>query len=43
MLENSLEKFIAGVQQIWGPLSTDLISACHVFLAQLAKEPITQG
>jgi hypothetical protein len=39
MSENSLTKFIARVQQIWSPLSTELISACQLQLAELAKAP----
>ena len=42
MSENSLTKFIARVQQIWGPLSTELISACQLQLAELANAPVTE-
>jgi hypothetical protein len=42
MAENSLEKFIANVKKIWGPLSTDLISACQLHLQELAKAPATE-
>jgi hypothetical protein len=42
MSENSLEKFIASVQKIWSPLSTDLISACQLHLEALAKAPSTE-
>jgi hypothetical protein len=42
MSENSLEKFITSVQKIWSPLSTDLISACQLRLAELAKAPATE-
>jgi hypothetical protein len=42
MSENSLTKFIACVQKIWSPLSTELISACQSQLAKLAKAPATE-
>jgi hypothetical protein len=42
MPENSLEKFIASVQRIWSPLSTDLISTCQLLLEELAKTPATE-
>jgi hypothetical protein len=42
MSENSLEKFIASVQKVWGPLSTDVISACQLHLAELAKTSATE-
>jgi hypothetical protein len=42
MSENSLEKFIENVQKVWGPLSTDLISACQLHLAELAKTSATE-
>ncbi len=42
MLENSLTKFIASVQQVWGPLSTELIAACQLQLAELVKASATE-
>jgi hypothetical protein len=42
MSENSLTKFIASVQHAWGPLSTELMSACQTHLTELAKAPATE-
>jgi hypothetical protein len=42
MSENSLEKFIENVQKVWGPVSTDLISACQLHFSELAKTSETE-
>lgn len=43
MTKNSLEKFIEEIQQIWGPLSTEVVAACRQHLTELLKAPATEA
>jgi hypothetical protein len=39
MAKNSLEKFIEGVRQIWGPLTSEVVAGCRQHLEELVKTP----
>ncbi len=39
MAKNSLEKFIEGVRQIWGPLTSEVVAGCRQHLEELVKAP----
>ena len=42
MTKNSLEKFIEGVKQIWGPLTSEVVAGCRQHLEELVKAPSTE-
>ena len=42
MAKNSLEKFIEGVRQIWGPLTSEVVAGCRQHLEELVKAPSTE-
>ena len=42
MAKNSLEKFIEGVRQIWGPLTSEVVAGCRRHLEELVKAPSTE-
>lgn len=37
MAKNSLEKFIEGAPQVWGPLTSEVVAACRHHLEELVK------
>lgn len=39
MPKNSLEQFIEGVRQIWGPLTSEVVAGCRQNLEALVKAP----
>ena len=39
MAKNSLEQFIEGVRQIWGPLTSEVVAGCRQQLEELVKTP----
>ena len=39
MAKNSLEKFIEGIRQIWGPLTSEVVAGCRQQLEELVKAP----
>jgi len=39
MAKNSLEKFIEGGRQIWGPLTSEVVAGCRQQLEELVKAP----
>ena len=39
MAKNSLEKFIEGIRQIWGPLTSEVVAGCRQHLEELVKAP----
>src|SRR5882762_865967 len=43
MASNHLETFVAGIQSIWRPLSTDVIAGCRQYLEELLKAPATEA
>jgi len=42
MAKNSLEQFIEGVRQIWGPLTSEVVAGCRRHLEELVKAPSTE-
>ena len=42
MAKNSLEQFIEGVTQIWGPLTSEVVAGCRRHLEELVKVPSTE-
>ena len=42
MANNSLEKFIEGGRQIWGPLTSEVVRGCRQHLEELVKAPATE-
>ena len=42
MAKNSLDKFVEGVGQIWGPLTSEVIAGCRQHMEELVKAPITE-
>ena len=42
MAKNSLEEFIEGVRQIWGPLTSEVVAGCRQHLEELVKAPSTE-
>jgi hypothetical protein len=42
MARNTLETSIEGIRAAWGPLSTEVISACQRHLEDLRKAPVTE-
>jgi hypothetical protein len=42
MARNTLETSIEGIRAAWGPLSTEVISACQRHLENLLRAPVTQ-
>lgn len=42
MANNSLETFIEGVRQIWGPLTSEVVAGCRQHLEELVKASSTE-
>ncbi len=42
MANNSLEKFIEGVRQSWGPLTSEVVAGCRQYLEELVKSSSTE-
>ncbi len=42
MAANTLETSIAGIRSVWGPLSTEVVSACRLHLEDLLKAPAAE-
>ena len=42
MAHNSLERFIEGVRQIWGPLTSEVVAGCRQHLEELVNASSTE-
>lgn len=42
MAKNSLKKFIEGIRQIWGPLTSEVVAGCRQQLEELVQAPSTE-
>jgi len=42
MAKNSLEKFIEGIRQVWGPLTSEVVAGCRQHLEELVQAPSTE-
>lgn len=40
---NSLEKFIQEIKKVWGPITTETVTASRALLSELAKAQITES